>query len=52
MNLVKVRSQSEPGLKSCTHVSDQFGPFPSQLIPPSMNKAPYMLDGLVMTRAG
>ncbi|MYK30523.1 MAG: Tn3 family transposase [Boseongicola sp. SB0670_bin_30] len=52
MNLINARYQSEPGLKSYTHVSDQFGPFATQRIPSTVNEAPYMLDGLVMTRAG
>lgn len=52
MNLINAKYQSEPGLKSYTHVSDQFGPFATQLIPATVSEAPYMLDGLVMTRTG
>ena len=52
MNLVNAKYGNEPGLKSYTHVSDQYGPFATQLIPATVNEAPYILDGLVMTAAG
>ena len=52
MNLVNARYGSEPGLKAYTHVSDRFGPFATQTIPATLNEAPYILDGLLMTRAG
>ena len=39
-------------LKAYTHVSDQFGPFAIQTIPATVNEAPYILDGLLMTDAG
>ena len=52
MNLVNARYGSEPGLKAYTHVSDRFGPFATQTIPATVNDAPYILDGLLMTRAG
>ncbi len=52
MNLVNARYGSEPGLKADTHVSDRFGPFATQTIPATVNEAPYILDGLLMTRAG
>ena len=52
MNLINARYGSEPGLKAYTHVSDRFGPFPTQTIPATVNEAPYILDGLLMTRAG
>jgi TnpA family transposase len=42
----------EPGLKAYTHVSDQFGPFATQTIPATVNEAPYILDGLLMTDVG
>ena len=29
-----------------------FGPFATQTIPATVNEAPYILDGLLMTRAG
>ena len=35
----------EPGLKSCTDGSVQYGPFVTQFIPDTENKAPYILDG-------
>ena len=52
MNLVNARYGSEPGLKAYTHVSDRFGPFATQTIPATVNEAPYILDGLLLTRAG
>ncbi len=52
MKLINAKYGNEPGLKSYTHISDQFGPFAIQLIPATVGEAPYMLDGLVMTRAG
>ena len=52
MNLVNAKYGNEPGLKSCTHVSDQYGPFATQLIPATVNEAPFMLDGLLMNETG
>ena len=52
MNLVNARYGNEPGLKAYTHVSDRFGPFATQTIPATVNEAPYILDGLLMTKAG
>ena len=40
MNLVNARYGQEPGLKAYTHVSDQYGPFATQLIPATVNEAP------------
>ena len=33
MNLINAKHSAEPGLKACTHVSDQFGPFATQNVP-------------------
>jgi hypothetical protein len=52
MNLINAKYGPEPGLKAYTHVSDQFGPFATQTIPATVNEAPYILDGLLMTDAG
>ena len=52
MNLVNARYSSEPGLKAHTHVPDRFGPLATQTIPATVNEVPYILDGLLMTRAG
>ena len=52
MNLINAKYGHEPGLKAYTHVSDQFGPFAIQTIPATVNEAPYILDGLLMTDAG
>jgi TnpA family transposase len=52
MNLINAKYGHEPGLKAYTHVSDRFGPFATQTIPATVNEAPYILDGLLMTDAG
>ena len=52
MNLVNAKYGNEPGVKSYTHVSDQYGPFATQLIPATVNEAPFILDGLLMNEAG
>ena len=52
MNLINAKYGHEPGLKAYTHVTDQFGPFATQTIPATVNEAPYILDGLLMTDAG
>ncbi len=52
MNLVNARYGSEPRLKAYTHVSDRFGPFATQIIPATVNEAPYILDGLLMNETG
>ena len=52
MNLVNAKYGSEPGLKAYTHVSDRFGPFATQIIPATVNEAPYILDGLLMNETG
>ncbi|MEQ3716633.1 Tn3 family transposase [Pseudophaeobacter sp.] len=52
MNLVNAKYGHEPGLKAYTHVSDQYGPFATQVIPATVNEAPYILDGLLMNPTG
>ncbi len=52
MNLINAKYGHEPGLKACTHVSDQYGPFATQVIPATVNEAPYILDGLPMDPTG
>ena len=52
MNVINARYGHEPGLKAYTHASDQFSPFATQTIPATVNEAPYILDGLLMTDAG
>jgi len=52
MNTINAKYGSEPGLKAYTHVSDQFAPFASQMIPATVSEAPYILDGLLMNEAG
>lgn len=52
MNLINAKYGNEPGLKAYTHVSDQYGPFATQVIPATVNEAPYILDGLLMNPTG
>ncbi|WP_299567845.1 Tn3 family transposase [uncultured Sulfitobacter sp.] len=52
MNLINAKYGHEPGLKAYTHVSDQYGPFATQVIPATVNEAPYILDGLLMNPTG
>ena len=52
MNLVNAKYGNEAGLKSYTHVSDQYGPFAAQFIPATVNEAPFILDGLLMNETG
>ncbi len=52
MNLINAKYGHEPGLKAYTHVSDQYGPFATQVIPATVNEAPYVLDGLLMNPTG
>ena len=37
----------DPGVKFYTHLSDQFGPFHTNVIAATANEAPYVLDGLL-----
>ena len=52
MNPVNARYGGEPGLKAYIHDSGRFGPFATQTISATVNETPYILDGLLMTRAG
>lgn len=52
MNLINAKYGHEPGLKAYTHVSDQYGPFATQVILATVNEAPYILDGLLMNPTG
>ncbi len=52
MNLINAKYGNEPGLKAYTHVSDQYAPFATQVIPATVNEAPYILDGLLMNPTG
>jgi TnpA family transposase len=52
MNLVNSKYGNTPGLKAYSHVSDQYAPFATQVIPATVSEAPYILDGLLMTDAG
>ena len=52
MNLVNAKYGLEPGLKAYSHVSDQFAPFATQVIPATAHEAPYILDGLLSNNTG
>jgi TnpA family transposase len=52
LNLVNARYGSEPGLKAYSHVSDQYAPFATQVIPATAHEAPMILDGLLGNDAG
>ena len=52
MNLVNAKYGNTPGLKAYSHVSDQYAPFATQVIPATVSEAPYILDGLLMNDAG
>lgn len=52
MNLVNAKYGNAPGLKAYTHVSDQYAPFATQVIPATVNEAPYILDGLLLNETG
>lgn len=52
MNLINAKYGNEPGIKAYTHVSDQYAPFATQVIPATVSEAPYILDGLLMNEAG
>ncbi len=48
MNLVNAKYGNTPGLKAYSHVSDQYAPFATQVIPATASEAPYILDGLLI----
>ena len=52
MNLIDAKYGNVPGLKGYSHVSDQYAPFATQVIPATVSEAPYILDGLLMNDAG
>lgn len=52
MNLVNAKYGNTPRLKAYSHVSDQYAPFATQVIPATASEAPYILDGLLMNDAG
>lgn len=52
MNLINAKYGNDPGIKAYTHVSDQYAPFATQVIPATVSEAPYILDGLLLNRTG
>ena len=52
MNLINAKYGNDPGIKAYTHVSDQYAPFATQVIPATVSEAPYILDGLLMNPTG
>jgi TnpA family transposase len=45
--LVNLHYGRDPGVKFYTHISDQFGPYNTNVIAATANEAPYVLDGLL-----
>ena len=52
LNVVNARYGNEPGLAAYSHVSDQYAPFATQIIPATAHEAPYILGGLLQNEAG
>lgn len=52
MNLINAKYGNTPGVKAYTHVSDQYAPFSTRMIPATASEAPYILDGLLMNDTG
>lgn len=52
MNVINAKYGNTPGLKAYSHISDQYAPFATQVIPATASEAPYILDGLLMNDAG
>src|SRR3546814_12127614 len=52
MNLINAKYGNVPGLNGYRHVSDQYAPFATQVLPATASEAPYILDGLLMNAAG
>ena len=52
MNMINAKYGNVQGLKGYSHVSDQYTPFATQVIPATVSEAPYILDGLLMNDAG
>jgi TnpA family transposase len=52
LNVVNARYGNEPGLSAYSHVSDQYAPYSTQIIPATAHEAPYILDGLLQNDTG
>ncbi|RAX37839.1 Tn3 family transposase [Rhizobium tropici] len=52
LNVVNARYGNEPGLSAYSHVSDQYAPYSTQVIPATAHEAPYILDGLLQNDTG
>jgi TnpA family transposase len=52
LNLVNARYGQNAGLNAYSHVSDQYAPFATQVIPATAHEAPYILDGLLRNDTG
>jgi TnpA family transposase len=44
---INAKYGTDPGVLFYTHVSDQYGPFPSKVISATTGEAPHVLDGLL-----
>lgn len=47
MNVVNAKYGNNPGVSFYTHISDQFGPYHTKVIPATAHEAPHVLDGLL-----
>jgi len=47
MNVVNAKYGNSPGVSFYTHISDQFGPYHTKVIPATAHEAPHVLDGLL-----
>jgi TnpA family transposase len=52
LNVVNARYGNAAGLSAYSHVSDQYAPFSTQVIPATAYEAPYILDGLLQNDTG
>jgi TnpA family transposase len=47
LNVVNARYGTDAGVNVYSHVSDQFGPYHTKVIPATAHEAPHVLDGLL-----
>lgn len=47
MNTTNTKYDNTPGVPFYTHISDQFGPYHTKVIPATAHEAPHVLDGLL-----
>jgi TnpA family transposase len=52
MNVVNATYGHDAGLNAYSHISDQYAPYATQVIPATVHEAPYILDGLLQNDVG